>query len=483
MLSIARCLAALAVVPLLACADELPTAENGAAVTASVTCVLSEEVALTPACTEATVPLTTATRDGAVPPVIEAGVSYGLHLRPEGTSYAGVIQFVAPFSGDYVLYLGTPNVPLAITSAGEDDPSEQVEHECSSLLVAASCPLMRRAIGFSLEAGVAYRIELGPIAPQRWIRLRIESWQRPIVVAGALDGQASSDLYTIAPDGSERTFLLGGSGDEHLPRWSPDGSRVAYVIDRMLRVASADRSSNYLVAPAVGRDIAVDGSYPTVNAAAWSPDGQRLLYTYPRPPWIIDEDGHLLDESYETTLHIVDVDGTGDVPYNEPLPAQYPPGSGTLFHPAWSSQGLIAFRNDDDCSDCAGGGELETTLEDGSMYRRFQVDVVDPPWSGMGEIHAMDFSPDGGSVVFEQGGRWGQVPHVTRAEIVPSSDPAVLTLVTHDLGVFGRNPVWSPSGREVAYLGAGGVYVIDAFTPGAAPRQILVSSEVRSLDW
>jgi hypothetical protein len=43
--------------------------------------------------------------------------------------------------------------------------------------------------------------------------------------------------------------------------------------------------------------------------------------------------------------------------------------------------------------------------------------------------------------------------------------------------------VWSPSGREVAYLGADGVYVIDAFTPGAAPRQILVSSEVRSLDW
>jgi hypothetical protein len=42
--------------------------------------------------------------------------------------------------------------------------------------------------------------------------------------------------------------------------------------------------------------------------------------------------------------------------------------------------------------------------------------------------------------------------------------------------------VWSPNGREVAYLGAGGVYVIDAFTP-AAPRQILVSSEVRSLDW
>jgi Tol biopolymer transport system component len=65
---------------------------------------------------------------------------------------------------------------------------------------------------------------------------------------------------------------------------------------------------------------------------------------------------------------------------------------------------------------------------------------------------------------------------------VPSSDPAVLTLVTHGLGVLAANPVWSPNGREVAYLGAGGVYVIDAFTP-AAPRQILVSSEVRSLDW
>src|SRR5262245_64896893 len=52
-------------------------------------------------------------------------------------------------------------------------------------------------------------------------------------------GDDAGAFSTIAPDGGERRVLgeLGGSS----PRWSPNGSRIAYVSDfRRIRIADAD---------------------------------------------------------------------------------------------------------------------------------------------------------------------------------------------------------------------------------------------------
>jgi hypothetical protein len=445
--------------------SELETAIGAAA--AGPTCGLTARDNLGAACSADSLPLRMSPRTDPEPVAIDASVSYGLHLGDEAGRNAGAISFVAETSGEHVLYLGTPNVPLAIT--GPDGP---VVATCSTRLSAADCRLMRRGIGIDLTAGDEYRIELGPIAPQRWVRLRIEPRpQPPLVVAAALRGP-STDLFAVDPATGAATPILSDTADEILPRWSPDGTRVAYVRGGALRVAEATGAGDHLVAAQVGRGPTSPTS-SSVTAPAWSPDGTRLVYPFPRPPFVIDNGDEIIDQSYETTLHFVNPDGTGDTPYAEPFDHVFPPGMGTLSQPAWSSQDLLAFTNEDDCPDCAGGVESSTSRPDGSGYRRL---VVDP---GYPELYMIDFSPGGDEIVFELG---GPTRRLARGRLVPSSDPMAIDLAVEPLGIVGRNPVWSPDGRSIAYVGSDGVYVIDADAT-APPRRVVTATGVRGIDW
>jgi WD40 repeat protein len=461
----------LVVIALIAGCDGAPSGELDVAVSSASTCSLTAGDEVAAACTDDSVPLVMSPLSAPTPVAIQASKSYGLHLRREMGRNGGAIRFVAAVTGEHILYLGTPNVPLAIT--GPDGP---VAMTCSSPLSAADCEHMRRGIGLDLAAGETYRIELGPITPQRWVRLRVEPRPSPsasLLVATSIDGP-SIDLYAVDPGTGEATLVVGSGGDETLPRWSPDGSQLAYVIDGQLRVAAASGAGDHLVAPQVGRGLAGFGS--SVTAAAWSPDGTRLVYPFPRPPFIVGTPDETIDESYETTLHFVGADGSGDTPYAEPFDHMFPPGMGTLYAPAWSSRDLLEFANDDDCPDCTGGGEISSTLPDGSSYRRMVVDSDDQ------NIHALDFSPDGGAVVFERDSVGGAEPELTRATLASSSDPSVIDLITDDLGVTGRAPVWSPDGRSIAFIRADGVYIIDA-EGATAPRRVLAATDVRGMDW
>jgi hypothetical protein len=85
---------------------------------------------------------------------------------------------------------------------------------------------------------------------------------------------------------------------------------------------------------------------------------------------------------------------------------------GTLYAPAWSSRDLLVLANDDDYPDCTGGGEISSTLRDGSSYRRMVVVDSDDE-----NIHPLDFSPEGDAIVFERGIGGGAEPDLTRATL------------------------------------------------------------------
>jgi TolB protein len=62
-------------------------------------------------------------------------------------------------------------------------------------------------------------------------------------IAFASDRDGDLDLYLMAPDGSDIRQLTSDQGDEWLPAWAPDGRRVAYVSGRdgqHIRVIDAD---------------------------------------------------------------------------------------------------------------------------------------------------------------------------------------------------------------------------------------------------
>lgn len=105
-----------------------------------------------------------------------------------------------------------------------------------------------------------------PNAKPRWspdgTRIAFLSWR---------DGNA--EIYLMNSDGSEQTNLTRHPGWDVLPAWSPDGSKIAFVSDR-------DGVDAIYVMGADGSDptrVSDDGTSAT--NPSWSADGRHILYT------------------------------------------------------------------------------------------------------------------------------------------------------------------------------------------------------------
>lgn len=120
------------------------------------------------ACTAAVAPrrMDAAPLGGAWGPEIAKGRAYGVRLPAEGTGhFAGELLLAALTAGEYVVYLGTPNVELEVV--GLDGVA--VSPVCGRYLPLAERPpsypgdcTLRGAYAFNLSAGT-YRLRLGPV--------------------------------------------------------------------------------------------------------------------------------------------------------------------------------------------------------------------------------------------------------------------------------------------------------------------------------
>jgi Tol biopolymer transport system component len=113
---------------------------------------------------------------------------------------------------------------------------------------------------------------------------------------------ASGGIYTMNPDGSNRTLVITG-GDQ--PGWSPDGTKIVYrryppgQSHSDIFVANADGSNPVnLTAQISGRSA--DGNKPYEAAPAWSPDGSRIAFS--------SNLGEEVETDYE--IYVIDVNGS-----------------------------------------------------------------------------------------------------------------------------------------------------------------------------
>lgn len=125
---------------------------------------------------------------------------------------------------------------------------------------------------------------------------------------------AACAIWLVATDGSDeaRQFTWGPRADS-FPRWSPDGSMLAFLSDRK----EADTQQLYLMPASGGEARPLTAAKGGVQSLKWSPNGQQIAFLAPDAPSEEEEqrtkdrdDAQHLDHDYKfTRLWVVNLDG------------------------------------------------------------------------------------------------------------------------------------------------------------------------------
>ena len=224
------------------------------------------------------------------------------------------------------------------------------------------------------------------------------------------------DIFTMAPDGSDKVQLTAGAPYDGDPVWSPDRSKIAFI-----RCCSIRRPGHtaLVVMNADGTDRREISSNlrGKVLEADWSPDGTALAYSD------VIRDG----DNFRAALRVVSADGSSTTSLT---------GYRTLnVGGTWSPDGRIVFMSDRD-------GDIELWLwsPDGSPPTRLTDDPATdsfPQWS-----------PDGSKILWVRASEeYGFSSHlyVMKAD---GSGPVRLT----EGNQLDELPRWSPDGTKIAFI-------------------------------
>ncbi len=220
-----------------------------------------------------------------------------------------------------------------------------------------------------------------------------------------------SQTYVVNPDGSHERLLHPGGGE--LPRWSPDGSKIAEPGNPTIYNADGSVYTT-LPYPLLGFDPDT-----IFGCNVWSPDGTRLACE------VLDDQHPERNGIY--TFHFPDASDLVRVttaPIDD-IPADYSPDGSR-----------IVFVRSDPARPPSTSHALFVVNTNGTGLRRLA------PW-GMSGCCTASWSPDGQWILFDARGRI----------FVIHPDGSGLRQIPIDTGgsrYFAQQPVWSPNGDRIA---------------------------------
>lgn len=232
------------------------------------------------------------------------------------------------------------------------------------------------------------------------------------------EGDLGLQIWTMNPDGTAPRQLTFGPGDKLYPAWSPDGRRLAFVVQT--RASEGDLWSINADGSGLSQ-LTRDGgehAYP-----AWSPDGTQIAYSS--------------DRLYQTRqTWVVDVSC-------EPPPAGCSVGTprdvsrqyAVESSPAWDPL----------------GGRLAVSISINQAPGRIHLRTLDgaPPTlfdrsETLIGIDNLAWSPDGSLLAFD----WFRA-RIYEIYVVSAGDPRAWTRLTNSAG--NRDPAFSPDGLYIAF--------------------------------
>lgn len=225
--------------------------------------------------------------------------------------------------------------------------------------------------------------------------------QRLAVAVFAVSGGSERSLWVINADGTHPVEIASGS-NVHRPSWSPDGSWLAYSIDRAataeIHVVRPDGSDDMVV-----RSEPRSGTFE-IFSAMFSPDGKQILF----------DEG--TDSNFD--IFVMDADGSN---------VRQLTHTGVDYNPAWSPDGrqIVFTRQEGAASDIFLMGA------DGSDVRR--LTEGEPNDVNLNPL----FSPDGTMIAYMATGSGNSNPIIQIQ--LDGSDP--MTLVDREVLGFS----WAPA--------------------------------------
>ena len=222
--------------------------------------------------------------------------------------------------------------------------------------------------------------------------------------------KARPTIWLIDVASGQQRPLLAGSGSYSSPRWSPDGTRLAYV------AAEGGSSQLYVRWMGNGESARITGLPDSPDSIAWSPDGRRIAYSM-----FVPDEGPKLGEAppkpegakWADPLQIIDA-----VTYRFDSAGYFKPGYQQIF---WVP--------------ADGGAPTQLTFG--------------PTNAGS----LVSWTPDNRSVLFSAnlGKNWER--EITEAEIYRLGiDGGAPVALTNRKGPD-TSPAVSPDGRLIAYVG------------------------------
>ncbi|HYR93420.1 MAG TPA: S9 family peptidase [Methylomirabilota bacterium] len=304
---------------------------------------------------------------------------------------------------------------------------------------------------------------------------------RVAYVVRTIDREANtyrSAIWTVPFDGSlTGTQLTYGTGQDALPKWSPDGRWLAFVSDRTAPAGDGKKrkpKNLFVLSMAGGEARQLTTFDDDTGDVVWSPDGSKIAFTVkePKAKGAVEDDGirvydrlryktdegFLLDGRRRHIWIADDVQTGGGV-------RKLTDGDWDDLQPSWSSDGsMIAFvsnRTDDRERNTVADIHIATLV--GGGWR-----VTD----GVGAYGNPRFSPDGAQIacygvaravgssaknvhlfLFRAGGKAGEG---VIADLTANWDRTVGSTVMSDMRAQSQTlpPTWSADGKRIIFVGS-----------------------------